>query len=129
MHVDAIIGDTNVLNLIPGALLPALAISAMQFFIYEAADGFVGSMLIQFAIALGTGYISGCLYPSYFFPRVIQKMASVLPAWAARVHMNEWVSTGPSARTSVTLVLYFVLFMILSVVARWIRLNKREGGL
>ena len=129
MHVEDIIADVNIVNMIPGILLPVLAISSMQFFVYEAADGFVGSMLLQFAVGMGTGYIAGCLYPPFFFPRIVQRFASVLPAWIARVHLNEWIYGSPSAKTSLTLVAYFALFIILSAAVRWLRLNRREGGI
>lgn len=129
LHVEEVIADVNIFKMIPGMILPILAISSMHFFIYEAADGFVGSMLLQFGVAMGTGYISGCLYPPFFFPRIVQQAASVLPAWSARVHLNEWIYSGPSAETSIILILYFIAFITLSVIIRWYRITRSEGGI
>jgi len=114
---------------LPGFFLAVLAISAMQFFLYEAANGIVASVLLQFVCALGMGYVTGCLYPAYFFPREVQRAASFLPSWAARIHIDEWLSGRVTAGNTLLLVGYFILFFALSVIIRRARIRSRGGAL
>lgn len=114
-------------RLIPGLMIVVLTVSAMQFFLYEVTGGPVSSALLQFFCAMGMGYVSGCIYPAYFFPRAVQDAASLLPAWSCRVWLDELLAGRPSWATFAILAAYFAGFLILSVILRRVR-NKREGG-
>lgn len=117
----------NFTRLFPGIIIPLITIAAMQFFLYEAAGGMVSGALLQFFCAMGLGYISGCVYPAYFFPRQVQDAAAWLPAWYCRLWLDELLAGVPSLKTFVILAAYFFLFLLLSVLIRRVRI-KREGG-
>ncbi len=114
-------------RLIPGMLVPLMTVSAMQFFLYEAAGGPVAGALLQFLCAMGTGYVSGCVYPAYFFPRQVQDAAAWLPAWSCRLWLDELLADAVSLKTLAVLAVYFVIFLLLSVILRHTRV-RREGG-
>ena len=74
-------------------ILPAvLMITLMQMMFYELVSGTVGAILIQFILAVGLGYISGCFYPNYFFPETMQNIASNLPTGVAFSYMRKVMS-------------------------------------
>ena len=115
-------------RLIPGLIVPALTISAMQFFLYEAAGGVVSGALLQFFCAMGVGYISGCIYPAYYFPRAVQNAASFLPAWSCRLWLDELIADRLSLSTFAVLTAYFAGFLILAVLLRRTRIRRGGGG-
>ena len=114
-------------RLIPGLIVPLLTISAMQFFLYELTGGPVSSALLQFFCAMGMGYISGCIYPVFFFPRPVQDAAAWLPSWSCRLWLDELLAGRPSLSTFAVLTAYFAAFLILGVLVRRVRI-RREGG-
>lgn len=115
-------------RLFPGILVPIITIAAMQFFLYEAAGGMVSGVLLQFFCAMGLGYISGCVYPAYFFPRQVQDAAAWLPAWNCRLWLDELLAGVPSFKTSAVLIAYLILFLLLSVLIRRMRIKRKGGG-
>lgn len=119
--------DYDFSRLVPGLFVPILTISAMQFFLYEVARGPVSGALLQFFCAVGIGYISGCIYPAYFFPRAVQDAAALLPAWSCRLWLDELLAGRTSAGTFAVLAAYCAAFLILSVIIRRMRI-LREGG-
>lgn len=114
----------NPVSVVFGLLLPILAISAMQFFLYEVVNGVVNGVLVQFLCAVGLGYISGCLYPAYFFPEAVQKVTSYLPAGAARLYLSGVVDGKPPLVGTLILLGYFALFLILSAAVRRARIKS-----
>ena len=111
-------------SVVLGLLLPILAISAMQFFLYEVVNGVVNGVLVQFLCAVGLGYVSGCLYPAYFFPEAVQEVTSYLPAGAARLYLSGMIDGKPPLVSTLILLGYFALFLILSAATRRIRIKS-----
>lgn len=65
--------------------LPAvLCIAALSYLLYALAGELIGGMLLQFFGMLVLCFLSGCLYPVYFFPTAIQQAARWLPTGLAR---------------------------------------------
>lgn len=95
-----------------------MLISALQFLVYEAVSGMVGSMLAQFLTAISLGYLSGCLYPISFFPESIQKLAGFLPTGAAVEYADKCLLSATMGTECIVMAVYFVGFIGLSVVLR-----------
>lgn len=114
-------------NLVPGVILPLFTISSMQFFLYEVTKGLVTGVLLQFFVAMGLGYISGCIYPAYLFSRGLQDTASYLPAWSCRLWLDELLAGKPSLKTLLVMAAFFIGFLLLSVLIRHVRI-RRGGG-
>ena len=117
----------NPLTFIPALILPVLMISSMQFFIYEITNSILGGVLVHFILACGMGYICGCFYPPFFFPRSVQQVARWLPAWSARVHINEVVSGSVTLLPCLVLIAYTAVLVLLSVLTRSAKV-RAEGG-
>lgn len=105
--------------------LPVLCLlSSMQFFMYEMTDNTVSAILLQFLAALGMGYLCGCLYPLSFFPDVMQKIGSILPAGVGFSWLRQCMSGSPSLLTAGGIVLYTAVFLLL---AMWLRKRRLAG--
>ncbi len=102
-----------------GALPAALMLCAMAFFLFELTDSTVGGILVLFFSAGVQGYLSGCFYPSTFFPEGLRTIGALLPAGTAMSHMRSLLLGNPP---SWPVWAYFALFMILSVLIREYRL-------
>ena len=95
-----------------------LMVTSLQFLFYELISGTVGVILLQFVFAIGSGYICGCLYPSYYFPVPIQKAASLLPTGVGLSYIRGLMG-GSSVRSSLLAVMaYTLVFLALSCAVR-----------
>ncbi len=107
-------------------LTPAvIALTAFEFLLFELTDSIVGSILLQFTAAASLGYISGCFYPVQFFPEPVQKLAAVLPSGAAFSCVRQaFAGSGPSLGSVAPLIGYAVVFVVVAIAARAIRVLK-----
>ena len=119
--------DTTVLSAVIYIfkIIPVImAITAMQFFIYEAVDGIVDMVVIQFVVALGLGYISGCFYPNFFFPQGVQDFAAYSPSGLGLSYMRKTMLLDCVGFEGLMLCVYSVIFGALSVLIR----KRRMAG-
>lgn len=126
LSLSDIFGQYEIQRLLPGMTVAVMTVSSMQFLIYEITRSAVSGALLQFFFAVSLGYISGCIYPSYYFPRGMQIFASYLPAWNCRIWLNGLMVNKPSPYTFAILTLYFASFLLLSVMIR--RRRIKQGG-
>lgn len=106
-------------------IIPVIAmITLMQFLIYEAMDGIVDMIVMQFVVALGLAYISGCFYPNYFFPEAVQKAAAYLPAGVGLSYMRKTMLYDSAFAEFAIMCAYSFVFGLLSVLLR----KKRMAG-
>ena len=96
----------------------AAAVCAMHLFLYECSSGMVGGIILQFVAALSLGYVSGCFYPTSFFPVGVQKTAALLPSGAALSYTKSCISAVDGGRSLSLLLGYTVFFVLLASVIR-----------
>lgn len=101
-----------------------LAVTSMQFFIYEMTSGTVASVLAQFITAILSAYLCGCFYPNHFFPETVRSIISVFPQGVGAQYMRDTLCGTTCARTILILIGYTVLFTALTVLKR----NFRMAG-
>lgn len=69
-------------------LLPvAVTVAALSFMLYALANDLIGGVLLQFFLWLDMCFVSGCMYPVYFFPVAVQRLAAFLPTGMARAYL------------------------------------------
>ena len=123
------VGDFPVARFAAGLTLPLATISAMQFFIYEITSGVVDGVIAQFLTAVGLGYITGCLFPSGFFPESVQRASVWLPTGAVRSYFAGFDPSGEgSGHAALILAGYAVLFLSLAFLSRRYKIVKDSGG-
>ena len=72
-------------------LIPVcMVVSAMQLLLYELTDNLLNAVVLQFVVTISLGYISGCFYPSYFFPESVQKLSALLPVGASMNYLSDF---------------------------------------
>ena len=104
------------------AFVPALMLGAGQLLLFELSSGTVSAMLLQFFAAVSMAYVSGCFYPSSFFPEILRRAGQWLPSGVAFA----WIA-GPNAGTFAHLALYLGAFLALLVLLRR-RSFERSGA-
>lgn len=106
-------------------LIPVTAMfAALQFFLYEAAEGIVNGILMQFLCGVALGYLSGYFYPSAFFPERMRMIGNILPSGAAARCVEEGLFGRASAGAVTVVLVYFALFFALSVMVRRGRIGR-----
>lgn len=106
-------------------LLPAfpavLMLASFSFLLYTLTGNLISGVLLQFFTALSLCFVSGCMYPVYFFPEGLQKLAPWLPTGAARAQLSACFG----GEGSLPLVLgYTLLFCILGGCLRLRRMKE-----
>ncbi len=112
----------------PFKLIPViLVITAFQILMYELVSGVINSVLLQFTVAIILGYISGCFYPIYFLPQVVQNVSSVLPLRVAMEYFGVVLCDNADSQKLAVCLIYAVVLFALSVIIRKIKIQKSEG--
>lgn len=97
-------------------ILPVIfMITMMQVAIYELITNTVGAILAQFLISIFLGYLSGCFYPNYFFPEMIQNIASYLPVGAGFAYVRQAMAGSISVRELGFICVYIIMFAFVAI--------------
>ncbi len=101
------------------ALFPVTAMfAALQFFLFEVADGIVNGILLQLICGIGMGYLSGYFYPSAFFPEKMRMFGGFLPSGAA-VRFAQAGALGKIPMAAWTAVFaWMAVFLALTILVR-----------
>ena len=102
------------------ALVPVLSLSAVQLLLFELSAGPLAGLLLQFTTGMGMAYLSGCLYPSPFFPEGLRRLGAALPSGLAFAWMQ-----SPGTLTCLGLTLYLAAALTLCML---LRSRALEGG-
>lgn len=109
-------GAGSLLRFALGTLPTALMICALQFLLYELADGTIGGIMLQFLNAAVQGYLAGCFYPASFFPEGLRRFGAALPAGAGLTQLRALLLGKASAGGQVWL--WLLLFLAASMLLR-----------
>lgn len=108
----------KMLRLALSALPTALMICALQFLLFELADGTIGGVLLQFLNTAVQGYLAGCFYPTSFFPEALQRVGALLPAGAGMNHLRSLLMQKASFAATAPVWGWMLLFLLGSVLLR-----------
>ena len=110
--------EGSALTLLPALLPPALMLCAFQFLLYELTGSAVSGVLLQFLSAVVQGYLSGCFYPSSFFPEGLRRFSALLPAGVGMEYLRSELLSLPENSAKVLVLAYLLLFLLLSLLLR-----------
>ena len=102
-----------------------LLAAAMSYFLCGLATEPVSGVLIQFALFLGMCFLSGCMYPVYFFPATVQELAQWLPAGVCRQVLSAGVSGNADGVAGWLLFGFTACFL---AAGAWIRCRRIRCG-
>lgn len=115
------LGDV-ILTMLPLAIM----ISALQFMLYEIFLNPVANLLMQFVLVIGMGYVSGFFFPASFFPESIIGLGKLLPTGVALDYFANAIQGSASGGTAARVIIYILLFMIVTVVARYWKIERES---
>lgn len=95
--------------MLPKMLPVALFVSLIHFLIYELIDNVIGSILFQFILSICLGYISGCFYPDYFFPELLQNVTAYMPFKVIMRYIAECIRCESVVVSMIMIALYIVV--------------------
>lgn len=102
------------------SLLPCLICAAtFSYLMFSVTGELISGVLLQLTVSLGMCFVSGCMYPVYFFPASIQKLSRWLPAAMMKESM-----TGSG---SMILLVISAAFFLLSWGVRSVRMVHTKG--
>lgn len=109
-------------------ILPVLLFAAaFSFMIYSLSRDIIGGVMLQFFVSLILCFVSGCLYPVYFFPVQVQQLAQWLPTGLARAQLADCI-TGNTPTWTLPLLLSYCLVMTgIGIVARRQHIQEVRG--
>jgi len=100
-------------------LLPAvLALSALEYLIFNAIPSRSGAILFSFVSTAVMCYASGCFYPKSYFPDIVQDVGAYLPTGVAFSYIGGLLSGESSLLSLALLVLYALVFILAAVLVR-----------
>lgn len=107
------------LRLIPVAALAA----ALNGLVFELTGNVVSAVLWHFFLCLGQCYVSGCFYPVYSLPPVLQTLSGLLPAGLAREFVSGSFLETAKLPALMGIMAYTACFWGMSVGVRWYKLR------
>lgn len=108
----------------PAFLSVAAMFAALQFFLYEAADGIVNGILLQLICGITMGYVSGYFYPSAFFPEKMRTLGSLFPSGMASDFVEGRLLGQLRAGAGAAVFVWTVVFLFLAAAVRGIKIRK-----
>lgn len=117
-------GAAPFLAFLPCLIPVAVMFAAMQFFLFEAAEGIVNGILLQLICGIGMGYLSGYFYPSAFFPETMRAFGEALPSGAAARFVQAGVLGKIPAASWAAVLVWLAVFLVLTVAVRRWRIGK-----
>ena len=99
-------------------ILVVFALGAMSFLLYELTSNLISGVLLQFFVSLALCLVSGCLYPTSFFPDSVQRLSVFLPTGLARIQLAESFAGNMNAAGIAALLGYGVFFFAVAFMVR-----------
>lgn len=104
-----------------------LVTSSFGFMIYEISSNMISGILTYFFTVVFLCYSSGCIYPAYMLPNTLQIMAKILPFGIARSFLTNGSNYVFNFTELLTLLLYSMLFITISVLIRQHKIITRSN--
>lgn len=100
--------------------------AALSFMLYNLSGDLISGVLLQFFVTLAMCFVSGCMYPAYFFPETVQKLAFWLPTGIARTQLSGCITGEQSGITQICVLAYSVVFFAVGTCARKYRMDSEQ---
>ncbi len=106
-------------------MLPVvLMLTLFQMMLYELTPNTVGAIVLQFFVAIFLSYVSGILYPDFFFPELVKKISYFLPSGLGFSYLKGLLAGTFKTEAFILMLLYAFAFFNITVIIR----NKKMAG-
>ena len=105
--------------------LPAiLAVTVMQFFIYELVSNVISGVLLGVLVTVATSYVSGFFFPIYTLPSAVRGIAEFLPTKAAFDCVGNALRGSMEISNILLCVIFSALLFALACAVRQVKLRR-----
>ena len=102
-----------------GRLIPVVLLAVcLSFMFYSLSRDLISGVMLQFFASVILCFVSGCLYPVYFFPVLVQRIAQWLPTSLARIYLAGYITGSTPAYTLPVLLGYCAVFVAVGLWSR-----------
>lgn len=122
IDMSELLGYELILRMIPVILM----LAAFDLLIFETQNNIVSGVLTHFFLTLSILYASGCLYPVYALPSVMQTASAILPAGLSRGYLGGVFTFEPRTGDLIGVVLYAISFFLCAYALRVYRTREQE---
>lgn len=119
-----ILQTLSVWELLSRAIPVVVMVTALSFLLYTLASDLIGGVLLQFFVTVSLCFVSGCMYPPYFFPAQIQKLGLWLPTGIARTQLSGLLTGSRETWPALALWGYSLVFLAVAALCRSRRLKE-----
>ncbi len=110
-------------------ILPVVfCIVCISYLIYSLTRDLLSGVLLQLITAVALCFVSGCIYPVYFFPVSVQKLSRYLPAAMARNHIAQLITGEKTSGNILPMVGIGLACVVLAVLIRYFRIGGKRGA-
>lgn len=104
-------------------LLPVAVLAAsLSFLAFTLAQELISGVLLQFLAAGALCFVSGCMYPVFFFPEAIQRLAALLPTGIARDYLAKCITGDDPWLPLAVMAAYSAAFLASAILLRRYRI-------
>ena len=121
-ELQRLLGIFSIHNIL-SFLVITLVMGAFAYLMFQLADDFVGGILLYFFVTLGMCFISGCIYPIYFFPDNVRNVAQYMPHGVCRSVISQCILGQRHYRDLTVLLLYSCVMLFAAYLIRKLRLR------
>lgn len=101
---------------------------ALIFLIYDNIKNKIAGTILLFALVFLLGYLSGCFYPLYYLPQMVQNIAPALPLRSMFLYTGGCLTGGWSPAAFGGVIVHTVFLLGLSVLSKSFSTKLRQGG-
>ena len=105
-------------------ILVLIELSSFSFLLFEVMRGIINKFLLSFLVLIGFSFISGYFYPRSFLPETARTIGEYLPTGVAYNVLSSGVTGVFNAKNMLMLIIYTVLFLLIAVYARRVRIER-----
>lgn len=116
----------QLMDILAGVLPVVLMVVSLSFLLYSLCGDLISGVLLQFFLTVALCFVSGCMYPVFFFPESIQRIAAWLPTGIARTWLSHGITGRGDQEALLGVLIYSVVFAVGGIAAR-VRAVGRSG--
>ena len=114
-------------SLLLRSIIVTFMISSFNILMFAISGNLVTSVLFYFLGSVGQCYVSGCFYPVYALPEVLQKTSGYLPYGIAREYLEGAFLYQDKFPQLLAIFGYSLMFLLWAVIVRKIITSKGRG--